>query len=258
MYRMYGIPARYAAGYRVDPEDFTEQEDGSWRAGVTDESAHAWVEIFLEDYGWTPVEATPSADGTITASYPGLDTDSFSELLRDMGDGFSVPARMKTVRGTEDGQAEDQNHDNGWTIPDLSEHRDIFYAAGILFVYLLPLLPVFLNSRSLCKRKRLEAAGCCTVYIKWLEMLHFCGLRQEYHGLEDDFPAEAGEISGIGYEDIVKMQEIVREGTFSPRTPGIEEERLVTEHYFRSARFLKKRQKGIRKFLFLYYFPTVP
>lgn len=73
MYRLYGIPARYEAGYAVQPSDFVLQEDGTWVAEVTDESAHAWTEIFLEDYGWTPVEVTPASDGSMLASYPGFD-----------------------------------------------------------------------------------------------------------------------------------------------------------------------------------------
>ena len=73
MYRLYGIPARYGAGYAVQPSDFVLQEDGTWVAEVTDESAHAWTEIFLEDYGWTPVEVTPASDGSMLGSYPGFD-----------------------------------------------------------------------------------------------------------------------------------------------------------------------------------------
>jgi len=86
-----------------------------------------------------------------------------------------------------------------------------------------------------------------------MEMLHFCGLLREYHGLEDEFPGAAKEITGISYEDLVKMQEIIRESTFSPRTPGIEEDRFMAEQYFRSAHFLKNQQKGIRKIIFSYW-----
>lgn len=32
LYRLYGIPARYAAGYAVQPSDFQRQEDGNWTA----------------------------------------------------------------------------------------------------------------------------------------------------------------------------------------------------------------------------------
>lgn len=82
MYRLCGVPARYASGYAVQPSAFELGEDGLWRAVVTDESAHAWTEIYLEDYGWTPVEVTPASDGTYVTSYPGLDGGMLSELLR--------------------------------------------------------------------------------------------------------------------------------------------------------------------------------
>ena len=60
LYRLYGIPARYATGYRVSPQTFAgPEEDGTYRVTLTDESRHAWAEIYLEGYGWFPVEMTP-------------------------------------------------------------------------------------------------------------------------------------------------------------------------------------------------------
>ena len=64
MYRLYGIPARYAAGYAVSPEEFSPQEDGSFRAVLTDGQAHAWAEIYVDEVGWIPVEMTPPAEET--------------------------------------------------------------------------------------------------------------------------------------------------------------------------------------------------
>lgn len=58
MFRLYGIPARYVSGYALSPSNFEEQENGEYVASVTDASAHAWPEIFLEDYGWVPIEVT--------------------------------------------------------------------------------------------------------------------------------------------------------------------------------------------------------
>ena len=58
MFRLYGIPARYVSGYAVDPSDFQQQEGGGYRASVTGYEAHSWPEIFVEDYGWIPIEVT--------------------------------------------------------------------------------------------------------------------------------------------------------------------------------------------------------
>lgn len=52
--RLQGIPARYVSGYALTiPEEGTTQ--------VLDSNAHAWVEIYLDGYGWYPVEVTPSS-----------------------------------------------------------------------------------------------------------------------------------------------------------------------------------------------------
>lgn len=58
-YRSYGIPARYIEGYIIDRSAFKKQADGTYKAVVTDNMAHAWCEVFDADWGWTPKEHTP-------------------------------------------------------------------------------------------------------------------------------------------------------------------------------------------------------
>ena len=55
--RMQGIPARYVSGYTaaITPGETTD---------VPDSAAHAWVEIYLDGYGWYPVEVTPGGGET--------------------------------------------------------------------------------------------------------------------------------------------------------------------------------------------------
>ena len=96
MYRMYGIPARYVTGFRLDPDDYAIKESGQlsglflsddgeevatseeesgplFVSDVPDSSAHAWVEIYIKGYGWVPVDVTPSASGRFYPKYPGFD-----------------------------------------------------------------------------------------------------------------------------------------------------------------------------------------
>ena len=51
MYRSLGVPARYVEGYLANAKAY------SW-VTITGESAHAWVEVYLDGIGWIPVEVT--------------------------------------------------------------------------------------------------------------------------------------------------------------------------------------------------------
>ncbi len=78
MLRVMGVPARYVEGYAVGKENIlrnsgtqettrhtnlsTETNVNSQvEVNVMDYSAHAWVEVYFENYGWVPVEFTPGS-----------------------------------------------------------------------------------------------------------------------------------------------------------------------------------------------------
>ncbi|MDE6260531.1 MAG: DUF3488 and transglutaminase-like domain-containing protein, partial [Oscillospiraceae bacterium] len=54
MLRAMGIPARYVSGY-------TAQTQPGRKVDVPDYAAHAWVEVYVDGYGWYPVEVTPAS-----------------------------------------------------------------------------------------------------------------------------------------------------------------------------------------------------
>ena len=56
MYRALGIPARYTVGFVGDAVANT-------KTPVTSETAHAWVEVYIEGMGWVNVEVTGSGSG---------------------------------------------------------------------------------------------------------------------------------------------------------------------------------------------------
>ena len=60
MFRRAGIPARYAEGYYLSPDYmnlYTGQSNIS--VDVPDSLAHSWVEIYIDEMGWFPVEVIP-------------------------------------------------------------------------------------------------------------------------------------------------------------------------------------------------------
>ena len=70
IYRMMGIPARYTIGYSV------ETAAGETKEVLASSVSHAWVEVYLDGYGWVHIEVTPDEglpDGEATE--PGGDDD---------------------------------------------------------------------------------------------------------------------------------------------------------------------------------------
>lgn len=61
IFRELGIPARYVQGYVANDFYSSTDDDGDkiYRSKVTDEDAHAWVEVWIDGLGWRMVEVTP-------------------------------------------------------------------------------------------------------------------------------------------------------------------------------------------------------
>ncbi|MCX8130356.1 MAG: transglutaminase-like domain-containing protein [Clostridia bacterium] len=75
MVRSIGIPARYVEGYILPPQPTTGNI-----YSVTNEQAHAWVEVYFEGFGWVPFEPTaPFKSVFYNASQPkAILSDTFS------------------------------------------------------------------------------------------------------------------------------------------------------------------------------------
>ena len=248
LYRLYGIPARYASGYLVQPSDFRFQ-DGAWRAEVTDMSAHAWTEIFLEDYGWTPVEVTPAADGQMAISYPGLDSNLFrilTERERLGGGAEKSPAgRDREAEGA---------WDEGYSVFfDMGEHRDFWLVSGSCLFCSVLFCPIVLDERRLRHRDRLWQADCKEIYARMMGLLHDTGYLPDLKGWEREFPERVAEaFPELAKEELCRQQEIVMKDVYGEILPGEEEAQYVRWIYFRVAEAVLGRMKGCRRLLFRY------
>lgn len=58
--RSLGVPARYVEGYVVTTKDYqnSKKQGRNLVMDIKDTNAHAWVEVYLDYYGWVPVEVT--------------------------------------------------------------------------------------------------------------------------------------------------------------------------------------------------------
>ncbi|MDR1640835.1 MAG: transglutaminase-like domain-containing protein [Clostridiales bacterium] len=254
LYRLYGVPARYATGYMVSPTAFELAENGQYRAAVTDRSAHAWVEIFLEDYGWTPVETTPSADGSTVASYPGFGVADFDGLLRKNNWDINIPSLQFNIGESEGNSSNslalDFDIDFG---AFFAKHRDLFLALGSCMAYSVLLLPFFLDYRRLSRLHKLRTSGCLKVFTNIIDLLHYGGILQEYDGTEQDFAMRyAGEIAAVPEQSAKQMLEIVNKAAYSLSGLEDSEEEVVIKIYQRTADYIYQRISWRKKLIFKY------
>ena len=253
MYRLYGIPARYAAGYMVLPDDFTEQESGVWTASITDEAAHAWVEIFLADYGWTPVEVTLARDERISAVYPGFDSEVFGQIRRDYNwEEEDVKTPEEIGRKKHEGKTSWWEENFEFEI-DFEENKQWFYALGAWGLYSLCMLPFFFDYRRLKRIRKLERAGCRRVFSRLLQMMQFEGILKGYDGTEEDFAEELGQVLLVPAEDIARMQASVSQAAFGTRATAQAEEDYVRSMYMRLAETVYGTLSWHRKLIFRYW-----
>lgn len=145
MFRSCGIPARYVVGYAAPANLFSGQADGSYMAVLQDDNAHAWVEIYMPDCGWTPVETTPGFAGTIdNLDMPEADTED-----------------TESIADKKDKDADRDGEDTAGTGADMKRIRQLKLllgtVCGILLVIIAVILRVwYVNRRTLALDKRLS------------------------------------------------------------------------------------------------------
>ncbi|MBP1549798.1 MAG: transglutaminase domain-containing protein, partial [Oscillospiraceae bacterium] len=100
MCRYAGIPARYVEGYIITPYDieFDAPMGSTVTVNVKDSHGHAWAEVYIDGYGWYPMEFT-SGYGNVRTAFPTETTVTETETVTE-----SEPeADETTVVQNEDG-----------------------------------------------------------------------------------------------------------------------------------------------------------
>lgn len=110
--RMLGLPARYVVGYAAPQSLFTAQGDGSYRAVLQDDNAHAWAEVYLAGQGWTPLEVTPGMAAELTEGELPADTPLAGENVANEDD-----APLPTQNETQTPDSTSRNTALLWVLP---------------------------------------------------------------------------------------------------------------------------------------------
>ncbi len=262
MYRLYGVPARYASGYRALPDAFAWTDEDGWEARLTDEDAHAWVEIFLPDYGWTPVEVTPSTDGVTEAVYPGFDRTEYEKIRSKYRWDQNTWRNLSGSDGFESGREGGQEERD--FLPDISldqgQRLDIGMTFLVCLVYGLLFLPLVLDERRRRLLKRQRGGSPRATYDRLIRMMHFCGVLQTYTGDEPDFSSRLlAEIPGVTPDEWSQFYSMISRMAYGPgETSGAEDmaerakEETAREIYQKIAKELSARLGWWKRQIFIY------
>lgn len=242
MYRMFGIPARYVTGYAIDSDNFKEIENTSeksdvykYKAQITDYSAHAWVEIFLKDYGWVPVEVTPTKDGKMIAEYPGYDQNEMNRIMKKYDWHFDNDEEVSTNNNTAD---EDEELTPG-TI------------CLIVTLCLVCATLIFIPLRRMFILQRQSSMNCRQLFDRLIKALHFFGIPTNLNGSEKNF-AEilTNTVPIISSDDSAYLINILQSDNYSETYATDIETDFVRNIYVKSADYLYKHLKWYKKPIF--------
>lgn len=252
MYRLYGVPARYAAGYAVPPEAFQLQEDGGYTAAVADSSAHAWTEILLPGYGWVPVEVTPSQAGMGAASLPGAGAEELERLQLRRGWDSAVSSLVE--------QRSDLSRParrEGAALPrlEIEVPPAIVHALAGCAVYTLVLLPVLLDWRRLRRLRALDRGGPRRIFARLLEMLERYGLLTGCNGGEPDFALRLAQaLPAVGEAEAERLVAVTARAAYGETPPGEGENAFAAGLYHRAAKAVCAQLPWYRRLGFWFWY----
>lgn len=248
MYRMYGVPARYVTGYRVDPDDFYSASDSEFKAIVTDASAHAWVEIYMMQYGWVPVEVTPAANAS--TFYPGLSGIRLNMLMFQHGwtGADSVHSAAENVQLSQQSDISDMlsgmNIDLDALLPPLG------IALGVCVLIAAPLFIVLRRRRKLKKR---ETEDCRAAFYRMTQALNYCGEMTDYDGWETDYAQRLSQtVPDVTDEEAKQMLSAVSKAACGNTPVNAEEETMTRSVARRVCDYAYQHLNPFKKLFFKY------
>ena len=254
MFRQMGIPARYVEGYAFSFESALasdEKKDLKYEdyfkgystigdstvleVEVTDAMAHAWVEIYVDGFGWRPVEVTPGSNETV-------DEDDFWSAFSQM-----LQNSQMNVGNT---------NQNGLGKLNLSEYKGLVYYViaiiGILIVIaVLRIVIRKIKRYRKCHQKNAREA-LIAVYADLCDILRMCDMQfnackshkeqliymQERGYTDEEIVSLAKEMERISYSN-----EVITEGSCMHIRKILKQ---IRKNIWRQASF-KKKMRWIRR-----------
>ena len=207
--RERGIPARYCTGFYV------EGEDGRNSVLLREKNLHAWVEVYLGQYGWATFDPTSSSayPDRNTATAPDSTGDITSEAPNDTAEPTSEPAVSSdfatsdsfTQHTAGSGEITDESTAETVNPPDVWDSLRPFIPAALAALTVILLLVAVLirmhslkksAMRTLCELRAGGSGDSRTVYRLILALLEYGNVKPGSGELPADYFRRADEKFG--------------------------------------------------------------
>jgi Transglutaminase-like enzymes, putative cysteine proteases len=236
MLRSMGVPARYVEGYFITPEpsakvlsgakqrvsaytgsDISQYYTDVAKVSVKDYNAHAWVEVYLDEYGWLPFDFTP---GSAISSI--IDMKNFASGKKDdikPTKAAVTPTPAEKENNTDKKNADKQTSSTG--VKNEKEYAVLDIAFLIAFIVLvISAVTIFLlykfNKRNKIRNSRNRNKKALYLFREMETLLSITkGLPDRKSGLEDAEEYIRHHLTGIDEGIYDNFLEAVRKARFS-------------------------------------------
>lgn len=164
MLRSLGIPARYVEGYMASSTNLKlgKYENDYLSVELTDENAHAWVEVYIHDYGWVPVEMTPGYSEGF----------ELKDLIKEEEE-ITNPQPTETPKTSQTTTSSNETKPTKTTLPIIKKIKTIL--RNIVLILLL-FFGIWLRRFMLCryrrhKEKQVDFKECITFLYKEIDRI---------------------------------------------------------------------------------------